>query len=555
VARLPVERHEWKVVPSFAGGLDYSKHPAFLQDDQWTETTGWIPRNGYAETAPAFTGPSNGSPIRLFIGDKITGIHKNAMTKKDALVTTSDVLGANGRLFTVSGLGVVANVTPAAPRETRRGVATSSFAMTNAALQTRQLICFGYKSGGGNVATWDGTTATAMPGLLAGSIAFDYIASFKSHAIGVAGDAAFTTEQPTREREFAWSAVNAFDIWGPLVGNDASAGIIDDSPDGITGLFHIGPETLCIATGQSLHALIPTGGDPAFSRQQLSRGIGVYGLGVGPVGEFGSTAALDRQHLWGTYPAGAIFYSGARLMSAGPGGLQSIGDRIFEVWSKNVRASFDPASITDILKPFCWHEALGLMVIGFPTGTLADQAIFYFDPQTGAWGRQVLGDVGTGAFRRMGYILTEEAGSVLKRRLWISTTTDVYTERSTSETPAVGAQIDTKDFTFGVPAMTAEVDRIKVDWEPLGTSTNRLKIEMAARNEMSVGLPGSITGQVAFPAVTASGFIGSATVAGLSDLPCRVRGKYFRLRFTATDGPARIRGFSIRWRPAGDRRT
>jgi len=120
-------------------------------------------------------------------------------------------------------------------------------------------------------------------------------------------------------------------------------------------------------------------------------------------------------------------------------------------------------------------------------------------------------------------------------------------------TPEPDAYVDTKDFCFGAqqtdpPTWQSYVDRLKLDWE--GTS---LDVYAAVRNHL---------GPTASPywqedATTPLTWTKLGTLTnGLSELPVRLRGKFFRFRFQmgATVAPFRIRGFSIRYLPASDRR-
>lgn len=547
---LPVTGWQTKVVPSFGGGLDYTKHPFALQDDQWADCDGWWARRGVAEVANPFNGEFATLSGVSAASDKILGVFQNPFTQNGAVlavyVNTTQLM----RLFTVSGAGTVAEITAAtAPVNARPGAkATAAF------LGSKMYINFGWLSGAGTGFSMISWTGGATYALVSGSVAqllFDHIAPFKSHLVGVpasVGNGATITAEFSRQ--WANSKVLNGDVWSPAISNDADFAYLDDVSDELLAALPIGSETLGLFTRRSIHALVSTGGIPAFTRRLLANGIGMLPIRLSLTDE-------DRTCFWGVTPLGPVFFSGDDLyLIANGGALQPIGTPILDYWQDKIR---QPTVSQPSAAPFLWHEEKRLLIVPRPVYTAAENELLYYEPETGAWSKSILGalvtTVGPGTMHAHGFI--HDAGGAgsgpQRRRHWIATARGIFDEDPTfSLGGGANKTVDTKDFTFGMDMVW--IDRIKVDWEGVHTAAT-LEIFAAARDSLEESGQGLLESW-RVPLTFAS--LGTITMG--AELACRLRGKVIRFRFKNLTPPsgsakARIRGFSFRWRPAGNRRT
>ena len=139
-------------------------------------------------------------------------------------------------------------------------------------------------------------------------------------------------------------------------------------------------------------------------------------------------------------------------------------------------------------------------------------------------------------------------------------TGDVWWQVDDSQ-PEANAYVDSKDFAFGSSgqpvnnvsgAMVSYVDRLKVQWE--SSATGALDVWVAVRNHLGRETGAALPWQEDTTQTLTWTQVGTLT-AGLSELPLRLKGKFYRFRFAVSNGqPLRIRGFAIRAQPTADLR-
>jgi hypothetical protein len=542
---LPENGWQTKTVLGFGGGLDYTKHPAALADDQWADCDGFIARQGWAEVAPPFK--TSLATVGV-AGDRIIGMMQNPFTNDGAVLAVCSSVGTS-KLFTVSGAGTVTQITPATTTVgARRGaLATSAF------LNGTMYVTFGYNGAATTslIAWTGGATYAVVTGGLA-QLQLDTVAAFKGHVVGGAaniGGGGTLTAQLLRT--VGWSDVNLGTSWIPATNSSADSVFLDDVDDDVIMLAPLSSDVLGLFTHGSLHAITATGGIPAFVRSQIRRGIGCVELST----SFGS---VDRQSLWGITPLGVVFYAGDDLYLAESGtGIAPISSRIIEWWHDKIRPP-QTLSSTALAKPILWHREKKLLIAPRPVLTSADFQLAYYDPTSGAWSRgRVVTNGGTPLQISGQAFIRSVNGGEYQRTHWLHGDRDVYVEDTDFATPRFVASVDTKDFIFGGPDHTFEVDRIKVEWESIddqgGDSAQTLRVGASMRNSL---VDNFVAGNRAgIPPVTFS-LVG--TITQQQELPVRLRGKILRLSFQTPTGATvgtRIRGFSFRYRMCGTRKT
>src|SRR5262249_22320041 len=122
----------------------------------------------------------------------------------------------------------------------------------------------------------------------------------------------------------------------------------------------------------------------------------------------------------------------------------------------------------------------------------------------------------------------------------------VYVEDPNAASGA-GAFFDTKDFCFGTPAVRADIEAIKVEWECLSNATtNAIRVYALSRDDLLPGILGSDGLQ---QDLTSLFVLQGTLTGGTARLPVRLRGKYVRFRFQQVSGRMRIRSFAVAWQP------
>lgn len=543
----------WEAVGAFGGGIDFTAHPSALRSDQWTFSTGWIARDGYAETANDYIPLA---ALTLNPGEQIIGAVQNPFGQDGAIVGVVGAPGINNaRLFIVTGQGVVTEITPSGTSAS--GTTTGVFQGTF--INGVAVLSFGLPSFAGvGVIRWNGganyvLVNTGVAGATLGLPVWHFLCGFQGHvvgALGAFGTVTTATQPEAMGRNIGWSDADTYAFPNPSIANSADNVVLDDAMSGITLLAPLGGNVALVSTRNTLSALSPTGAIPAFTRQLLADGIGAVQLRTSaPQNNF------RGQSFWGRMAGGVVFAGLDDLYLASPSGsLSRIGTPIFRFWSRNILPTADPT--LDFHQTFVWHERLASLFA--PVPGIAGWMIF--DPRKSAWSLIIpTAPIANEHFLRSAFIYGYNAGGFIQRQHWVTTETRVYTE---ALTPIPGGVVDTKDFAFGSPPVTCYVQSIKVDWEALTSVGDTLTVQATVHDDythqsMQGFLPSSFTGSVGldtsshFPFVT----LGVLT-PGTSELyPLRLKGKYIRFRFVQTSGHVRIRGFSIKYKVASDRRT
>lgn len=529
-------------IPSFGGGLNFTANPRALNNDEWSGCDGWLARDGYAEVAPGWSSTPLAT-VSPTVGEFVTGLFPNPFTEDGAVVTTLTPAlspGGVGKLYTVSGLGVVTEITPASTQVQGRLRAIATGAVLNGFL----VLCFGCSDGTNfSLLKWNGGATYDIVDGGATALRWDAISGFKSHIVGVYGERGSSTAVTLATRRgIGWSDVDDPTVWLADVDNTANTATLDDLSSGITALLPLGPDALGIFTKDAIHMLGPTGQDPAFIRQEILRGIGCVPLG--PASEF-------AMPLHGLIPGGAIFAGGDDLYTVASGRPDAIGSKIFRYWARDIRPTI-PWNLPLPLRPFVWHEDLGVLIVPRPILDPTEQDVLYFHPRTGAWSRQSLPNVGTTAYRCHGFLSGLDIDGNVLRRHWLAGSvagvSKLYLETPTGAN--LNRTVDTKDFAFDSPSNDDEVSRIKVEWEPLtNASTDALEVYGVAREHPSKAVLGS---QGLDTTVNFGTALGTLT-GGASELTVKLKGRYTRFRFKNVSGRCRIRGLSIRRQRAGDK--
>jgi len=536
---------QWYPVPSFGGGMNVAADPARIEDNQWTNCHAVMPKGDQAMTAPAWQSYLLGSQ---WLTD---GTNPPPQTAAGWVPDLMQVAPGGMLVFSyptnpVSGIPNIARMAqvqypyaqfPGNPVVNQYGVSGTVEVdvdgimpppMTTSAVASQQLILTGVPANSLNGALrYDGATATAIPNIcgyhacaagghgIIGNLRGTDVPSgtgFRTIKISDGGAAPLTTWTPDISNSADFFQV---DGGGPIVGLcPISGGFVIIMLRGLT-------------VGQTTRQI------PPFTVDRLqSRG----GLGEG---------ALTHMGMIYMTQAGLADFSGNLLAPQIAPYLIANLDPVRAGTGVNVifdNAS-DAAAVTNLNTPYVVNM------------NLRTSAVWRHKlPFTSTYPRKALH--GTITLQAYPYDSGSPTGVQWPRAsahtVMDQTTGNVWAQlnQAVAETDAY---VDTKDFCFGTnpgdpPAWQSYVDRLKLDWE--GTT---LDVYAAVRNHL---------GPQASPywqedATTPQTFTKLGTLTnGLSELPVRLRGKFFRFRFQmgATVAPFRIRGFSMRYLPASDRR-
>ena len=527
---------EWKVVPSFGGGLNFTQHPAFLEDDQWTGCDGWRAVDGVvAETALAYVQRIAGFwEATVPATHYFNGLHQDPFTFNGPLLTLSPQ-GAGGAMRLIRWNG-------GAPVEiTWDAVGTAPVTHTDDITQIA--FCNGFcvitggttaPAGNYSLLQWNGTLGTFSAINPTNPLRAAMLASYAGRLI-----VAQTAQTAAGIRTLRWADANSTTVWDAAISNSADTVVMEDSLSGITGLYPIAGNALMMTTREATYALSPTGAIPAFTIQRVSDQGGMDDI-------YSATNATPRRHSLGCVTPYGAFVRGLDDWYLNG---QSTGRRVWRYIANGDRASFSLTGMSPV-----WHARYGAVGIPFrtPTGT---NALLWFDPRTGTWSAQSL----PFAAARHAVIRDRDAinDGTLEGRHWIMepTSGQIYVQDYEGETPQAGGTVDSKDFTVGSPPMTFEVDRIKVDWETIEFGGSLIVQALMRPGLKRDETGGSVTGTEGFDITFAGGYVTVGTLTdGDSELSCRLRGKFLRWRFVQSVNRARIRGFAFRVMPVDDRR-
>lgn len=502
------------VVPTFGGGINVSANPVHIADDEWSWCDGWWPNRGTAEMMRGYT--------------KVTDTWLGA--NYDAVGLVADTFTWN-RLLLVSVAGAdPTDVVVKYAALMGGGVATVTLSGTSAHCTSSDGVSgMGVVNGLGYIAL--GRTASGGYGVLQfnnastqwsrvddSGLSGRYLTTAAGHVL-----LAYTASTEAGKRTVRVSAVNDGTDWTATVANDADS-ISLDSPSILTGIAPIQAGAV-VSSIDDLFLLRSTGSIPPFIVERVQGRGSLTAPVTTPVGTFVNSHD-------GVYAVG-----GAR-----------VSDRLGTL----IRHGYEMA----------WHPEYSAIVFAAATSATTEE-VLYLDPATGrAWrivlptGVQYLNRQ-TGVHCVARHLLDSAAGS--EQGIYLHALLDgqsgvvgddIYAESATLTAAKSGATVDTKDFAFGSPPQLVRHDRIKVDWECLANATtDAIKVYAAARDHLAQSLLGSNAMEMNNLTWT---LLGTLT-GGTSEMHIDVMGKYVRYRFEQSSGKARIRGFSIRWAPAGER--
>ena len=495
------------IVPTFGGGLRFNTHPAYLEDHEWSWSNAMEPIDGWAQTRVVMAAvalganyvPASNNPIGL-VPDLI-----DLSATKSFLVPTRHSVTKAVRLFQITaGAGSVTEKTASGTAATGESAANSKPYMLPVVVNGLQVLCFGL-GGNHSVATYDGTnhTRVAPSGF---TIQGRVLCAASNYAILTMTSAGTASGL----RQVRVSNATDATTWDPGISNSADEFTTDAHAD-IRGLV-TGPDGAVLFSGDRVQVMQSTGGIPPFTLRIISD--------AGMAGGFQLAAST---------PYGVMYWTGRELVGL-TGGAVPGSDKVAR-YVMNLTSSQFPT-----VGKLLWNPQDNALI------TPTDTERMYFNPRTQAWWRiaweatpydHAIGitPVGTPAL----YAMVTSAGSL-------------YTEAVT--TNAASTFVDTKDFNFGDPVQAVEINRIKVDWEPLtNASTDALQIYGWAHDDLSPTLLGAYGGNADRTAQFTS--LGTLT-AGTSELPIRPTvAKYHRFRFSRSSGSFRIRGFSLSYQPRG----
>lgn len=534
---------QWHPVPSFGGGLNLGADPLSIQDDQWTWCHGFYPEQDQAQSAGKFlrvaTGGQWGYPgigTAMVIGwvpDLIRVDYPGMLCfyTDNPTIPGSGVTGK--RLY----FNVTANATPNPNQLTLAQTGTGHVApdlysympppMTTCVVAGQQLVM------------------TGSPYNSADSGAFKYVADDKlyilngvrgRHSCAASGHAviAAVADDATNLRTVKISDAGKIDLWAPDISNSADFFTVDGGGQ-ITGLVGVSGGFIVLMQ-RSLQVAQSTRQIPPFSLDGMQ-----------------SRPALGE----GTLTAnGAVYVSTAGLANAS-GQIMSPQVASYIQATQAIHCMRDPTHdsvvVTNGLNPEflgvnlrtdrAWRHALPFSIYGNPFPTqpvVAHGTLIMASPRPG--------NLGIGAPTPIVHTVMD------------ITTGDVWWQLDDSQ-PEANAFVDSKDFAFGsggqpvdsvAGAMVSYVDRLKVQWE--SSATGALDVWVAVRNHLGRQAGAALPWQESTAQTLNWTKVGTLT-AGLSELPLRLKGKFYRFRFAVSNGqPIRIRGFAIRNLPTADLR-
>lgn len=511
------------VVPTFGGGVNWTKHPVALRDDEWAHATGVLARDGYAEVMPGYT---NLGQIGV-AGFQPIGITQNPFSREaDPLIVGMVDFGAGAlpiKVYKVDSLGVDLEIThdgtdTAGGTQAPRG---QKYAFMGAATMDGYLVLsFGGRptSASYSLIRIPSALATYQTIKPTKALTASFLVGFGSHLIAAARGTDFSGE-----RTLFVSDVNSAAIWDAAVSNSADEITLGESTSPILGLVRVGGNALAVLVRDRIYLLSPTGGLPPFT---------VHDLGLGGSYEGSLLGVLDTggAHC-GETPYGACYLGADNLYLLNGSGRTPIGSQLGRVFQ-----TLEPTLVSG---QFQWHPRLGVLLVPF------GDALFGYDPVAQSWSPH-LADVS--AFNEMfRHAVIQDATASSPRHYIVGDDRTLLVENAAI--PAAGWSVETKDFNTGEPFEQMHIGELKVEWEPLtNATTDAISVGVAVRDDLSRGVQGLPSGEV----VTSFTTVGTLT-AGASEIAIRQVGKFARFQFSASSGRSRIRGLSFTRRRAGNR--
>lgn len=490
---------DWKILPSFGGGVNNSGHPAGIRDDEWTTCSGWWPNRGTAETFPDYLQVIAGSDW-LPASNAILGIAQNLFIADRVLIPIRNTGTSAVRLWSIDadGSDVEVSVSGTAPVAS----STNPPVIRSVLYQGEQIIPLGNTGGGQGLLCYDGSQfarVTPSSGTMDGR-----------HLVAT-GPYLITANNSNGVRDVNVSGANSLTTWVPAVANEADSFTIH-APGEIRSAIPYADGAL-LATSTRLYQLRATGGIPPFTVALISE------LSLSNVP--GSLVAT---------PFGAI--------QPGLYDLLRDGQIIPEARKRKLRFDqmpyktlFDAQDSAILVRDSIATHRFDLVEqtwcsLTSPSGTPRDHTVL----------ECVNGDAA------LGHWLVMTSGDVYRLpRFGVDDEDDLA--------PMALNRVETKDLSFGFPAMRAYIDEIRVDWDPLfQDSTNTLQVEVLARDTVPDGGGGflDLGHDLSFDIV-------GTLDNGARSVRVRRKGTYLRVRFSCIAGLARIRGIGIRWKPANDK--
>ena len=519
---------DWKVVPDLGGGLNVSKHPAFINDNEWSWCDGWQVKLGTAEVMTGFEEATSASWVPAT--NAPIGITADLFNLGQVLVpvrnTSTDVV----RLYTITAAGSATEITVSGTAPHGASVSARRGLLTPVMMNGQQVLVFG-NTGSGNytLATYDGTNfARIAP---SNPLQARFLIATNNYLIAASTGGTSPTNSEMRTVRVADATSTS--VWDPAISNAADEFILD-SPGIIRGLVPT-PDGALILTSDRVFAMSKTGGIPPFTVSVVHDGGPHETLQHGVNTPFGIFYGI----------VGNIMHNGAPLPAAHK--VSRILNRVF--------------GADNYMSKYLWHPARQALIIPHaPTSASATSPLgnLYYDPMEQVWWRLTNPtDIGLGLDQAIATIGPTQPPTGVPRHFLMDSTGILYVEDTvdhpTLSTPVAGAVLDTKDFAYESPTTRDYTDRIKVDWEPLSNaSTDAVEVLAYVRNDLSPGILGSHS----LAMDLTSNFVSLGTLtAGASELPVRLHGKFNRFRLKQSSGRVRVRGLSLRRRRGSDKRT
>jgi len=535
----------WETTPVYGvgGGINVSSHPVAIETSQWSWGDGFIARNGVAEILPQWTQinsgawmPANNVPI---------GIFQNPFDATNpALLLSTNLTTHVITLVKMTPAGVATSIpwdsSGATPLASATGICMTAF------LNNFLVIATGAVAGGTfSLIRTDGTNFHGINTVATG-LSADYLVSFKSALVAGSVNRGGASLTQATQRQFAWSDINTTDTWDAAISNAADSGFLDDLGSGITGMGFISQDTLGLFTAGGIHALQSTGGIPLFTRFAISA------LSI-PPSQTAASGLVGSPAFFGAMPNGSVVKASDNVYLLQGGGAQQIGQNIIRYVVSDEQVN----GVANWCGPYLWHKRLGLLLCTRGGSSATGQNKFlYYDPVTGAWshrgtpGTELGGNANKTPCRQAYIVDTVTVSSGIGLHWWVDQASAAVYRETIGATPAGGEYFDTKDFTFGDPPTFGTINLIRVEWECLTNHLNdQIAVYAAVRDNFAPFILGS--GGLDMQNLTFV-FVGFLSQGG-SELPCHLVGKVVRFRFQQSSGLVRVRGFSFRWRTAGDR--
>lgn len=527
---------DWYTVPAFGGGLNFTAHPAFIRDDQWSWGDGWTAKYGAAQMTPYYQQLRGGFPPSTLgnLDFVPTGLFQNPFDPSTCILTAVAFPHGDCAMWTIAADGTATEIMSAGAVNASGMLLIGNPTMpANAAMLNGYLcITFGAPdavTAFSSMIRWNGGGTYQVLDPFGASTGFtaSFLRGFAGHLI-----AARTDATPAGARTILISDANSEAIWTVDSSTSADSAVLDDTTYGISGMELLDNNLLGLFTRSGTHVLSSTGGIPPFVRQYVG-GQGCFD-DIGYLNYSGAVALSAGYYT--TTPYGTAFRGMDNFYLYGTG---PFGDPVWPYYDALAASVLDQTPIAG----FVWHPKRSILGVPLIEGTFTHSVLWY-DPTAQAWSRQTLPG---GQWMVQAFLwLRGGTGQHLLGQHWVVSRTGAILVEQSGVNPA--AFVDTKDFAFDSPAVGDYVDRIKVEWEPLRTTN--LQVWTSIRDHLAdgwVGSEGYETAQVPFT-------LAGELAPGESELPIRLRGKYARFRFMTTTGSARVRGFAIRRQRASDRR-